>query len=150
MKLHTMIYVSVASRKVTQGSLNLIAESSARRNARVGVTGLLLYGSGNYFQLIEGGASTVERLYRRIATDERHHQLRLVYQADISHRVFPDWNMGLLNLDEPGLVPADYWQVFSAQDEAQAGQAADPRAQAIGWVRRFMNHQSGSEFGQAG
>lgn len=133
-----MIYTSVASTRVTGASLRALAEGSARRNERIGVTGLLLYGSGNYFQLIEGSQSTVKSLYRRISTDDRHHDVRLLFEAKIADRVFPDWHMGQLNLDEPGLNPADFWDHAGHPQSPTRSQEATARDQAIAWIRQFM------------
>ncbi len=140
MRLYTMIYTSRASTKVTHASLRAIVESSARRNARIGVTGLLLYGSGNYFQLVEGGETAVKALCRRIDQDNRHHGMRVVFEGSIAKRVFPQWQMGLLNLDDPGLTPADHWSELNQPAGLSRSDHQTSRDLVIAWVREFIEH----------
>lgn len=139
-----MIYTSKASTKVTSGLLREIAESSAQRNAQIGVTGLLLYGSGNYFQLIEGGQTAVKSLCRRIDQDTRHHGMQMLLEAPIGSRIFPQWNMGQLNLDEPELTDEDCWADFNHAVELSGSGRRTSRDQAIAWIRQFIEHH-GSE-----
>ena len=145
MRLFTMIYVSCASTKVTGHSLRDIADNSATRNSRIGVTGLLLYGSGNYFQIVEGGETAVKGLYRRIAQDSRHHNLRVLFESPISDRIFPQWQMGQLNLDEPGITPADYWTELEQPASLNRLDQPSSRDRAIAWVREFIEHHSDSQ-----
>lgn len=140
MQTYTLIYTSKASTRVTKASLRKIAESSARRNERVGVTGLLLYGSGTYLQLLEGSQSTVKALYRRIEQDPRHHHARLLFESHISSRVFPDWHMGQLNLSASRVIPADTWTEFN-NPFSDKRLKNTPRNQAIAWVRAFIEQQ---------
>lgn len=101
MTFQTVIYTSKAAKRPTKASLQALAEISSRNNALIGVTGLLLYSSGTFFQLIEGNQAVLGRLYRRIESDRRHYAMRVLYKGSMVKRNFPEWCMGLLNLDDP-------------------------------------------------
>lgn len=54
-------------------ALGDILASSRRRNAGLGVTGVLLYQAGTFVQLLEGPPEAVRHLYQdRIQADSRH------------------------------------------------------------------------------
>jgi len=53
-----------------------------------------------FFQIIEGDDEKVDQLYDKIGNDKRHHDiLRLKTEYDINERLFPNWNMKTINLD---------------------------------------------------
>ena len=77
----------------------LCVTCARKRNTAAGVTGMLLYLRGSFFQVIEGPADLVHGLYETISADQRHHRIRLLLDQPISHRSFADWSMGLARLD---------------------------------------------------
>ena len=97
------IYASAATRPPTPDDLNEILESSRRNNQRLGVTGLLLYSAGSFFQVLEGEAAVVDELFRRIAEDPRHDQLVQIVREPIARRAFADWSMGFSGLSAEAL-----------------------------------------------
>ncbi len=77
--------------------IDQIIKTSRRNNARVGVTGFLMF-DGEYFaQALEGTRSAVTHTYNRIAGDLRHVNMHLISCLDVNERLFPDWSMGLLD-----------------------------------------------------
>ena len=52
-----------------------LLERARRNNARVGVTGLLLYREGNFMQALEGREEDVTGVHGRIAGDPWHRGL---------------------------------------------------------------------------
>lgn len=94
-------YVSRLSRPLPEGQLRRIGETSAANNARDGITGVLIYVHGLFFQIIEGEDTVIDRLYTRIRRDPRHHDIVcLKAEVNRNERMFPDWSMRLINLDE--------------------------------------------------
>lgn len=65
----------------------------------MGVTGILLYNSGNFMQLIEGDDEKVEGLYEKIRQDTRHTGVTPLIRESITQRNFDSWLMGYRNLD---------------------------------------------------
>lgn len=76
-----------------------LAKHCSKKNAPLGITGLLLYSGGHFMQLLEGPESVVGGLFDLIHRDPRHAAVRRLLSKPVSGRLFPQWNMGLLNLD---------------------------------------------------
>lgn len=148
MRTWTLIYTSQSTQVVSNESLQKLASVSARNNAATGLTGLLLYGSGNFLQVLEGRKPVIEMLYKRIRIDPRHDQCELIYQGEREGRLFPNWNMGALNLDGPDEQAGGSELISTALSEAGAvdWQEADP---VLGWIRQFMKHNAGNSTGSS-
>lgn len=93
--LHCVVYVSSAVRLLNDVELENLLESSRRFNAELGVTGVLLYYDGTFFQYFEGPESAVEQVYERIRRSPLHWNLIQLFQSGIARRMFDDWYMGL-------------------------------------------------------
>jgi Sensors of blue-light using FAD len=104
-----IVYVSEAASPPGAGELGGLLESSRRRNAAEGVTGLLVYRydeafrCGYFIQLIEGPEDAIEALWRRISHDKRHHSIVVLEEGKEDHRMFEDWSMGFRNIDASDL-----------------------------------------------
>jgi hypothetical protein len=70
-----------------------ILASSRQNNARIGVTGALLFNRGCFAQALEGPRDAIERLYEKIACDPRHDDVRILSFGFVETRSFPDWSM---------------------------------------------------------
>lgn len=91
--LRSLTYMSNAVRVPTQAEIEHLLSRARLRNRREQVTGLLLYDSGSFLQVIEGPHDGVQRVYAAILADPLHHNvLELLYDG-ISQREFPDWSM---------------------------------------------------------
>ena len=66
------IYASAASREFTPEELEELLVVARKNNEALGVTGMLLYEKGSFFQILEGPAEAVEPLYAKIGADKRH------------------------------------------------------------------------------
>ena len=93
----TLTYVSKELELLSPAVLAQIARTSARENALVGVTGVLLHAEGHFLQRIEGPKEEVLQLYDRIARDPRHRMLVVTDLRDVSTRVFDGWGMALVD-----------------------------------------------------
>jgi Sensors of blue-light using FAD len=74
-----------------------ILQASRRNNARVGVTGFLLFDGDVFAQALEGTRAAVTQTYNRITTDPRHASIHLISCMDVQERLFPNWSMGLID-----------------------------------------------------
>ncbi|MEO0475634.1 MAG: BLUF domain-containing protein, partial [Planctomycetota bacterium] len=54
-----LLYISEAVRAFTRAELNAIRETSARNNAKRGVSGVLFYSRGHFVQLLEGDMGVI-------------------------------------------------------------------------------------------
>ncbi|GAB4515981.1 MAG: BLUF domain-containing protein [Anaerolineae bacterium] len=100
MALISLVYVSVASGYMTNKVLKDILEASRENNAKLGITGMLLYRDQYFVQALEGEEAQVMALYEKIKDDPRHHHVLTVYQAEVSRRTFGEWSMGFNLLDK--------------------------------------------------
>ena len=92
------IYASAASASFSESDLPLLLEKSRAANLRRGVTGMLLYIDGSFFQVLEGAAADVDTVYRAIDSDKRHERISLIIREPIVDRGFGEWTMGFSNL----------------------------------------------------
>ena len=92
--LERLVYCSRA--RIDTASLQAISELlgvSRRNNARDGLTGALAVNDGWFLQVVEGSATALDRLLRRLAEDPRHTDLEVLSRRPVSGRLFPDWSM---------------------------------------------------------
>lgn len=95
-----LVYVSAATHLFSRDELDEILTQSYANNARLGISGALLYKGGNVMQVLEGEKSAVETLYAKIARDPRHTGLITVLAGEQSDRQFADWSMAFRDLNE--------------------------------------------------
>ncbi|MFP4281981.1 MAG: BLUF domain-containing protein [Opitutales bacterium] len=98
-ELIALVYVSSASRMLRREELVEMLSKARVNNHRAGITGMLLYHDGNFMQALEGPATAVDALERRIARDPRHHGVIRIYRKSIPERTFQDWSMGFAQVD---------------------------------------------------
>jgi hypothetical protein len=92
--LQRLVYRSTATGSTTS-LLNLVAilGESQRNNDRDELTGALASHNGRYIQVIEGSASTLDGLLRRLERDPRHKDIKLLERDVITSREFGRWAM---------------------------------------------------------
>lgn len=103
MALQHLIYVSTARRELSNAELETLLESCVRHNLQNNISGVLLYGPGNFIQVLEGEAEAVAETYQRILDDPRHHHLIEILLEDIERRSFANWRMGFTRLDDEAI-----------------------------------------------
>ena len=98
--LFNLVYASTLTDGVSSADVDDIINASHRNNSLVGITGILVLGSGVFFQWIEGPKEEVMSLVKLIETDRRH-ELMTVLSTDeeIRERIFPSWDMELVDPD---------------------------------------------------
>ena len=95
MELVHCIYTSAATMTNFRISeLDALLEKARINNANLGITGMLLYEDGSFFQVLEGGRTDVEALFEKIAKDKRHKNAKKVIFEPIEERAFAEWTMG--------------------------------------------------------
>lgn len=99
--MFSLTYVSSAVRPFSEDELGDLLARSRSNNARLGVTGMLLYKDGNFMQVLEGEEEVVRGLYAKISADPRHRGEIVLHQGSSEGRSFPEWTMGFRNLDSP-------------------------------------------------
>lgn len=87
-------YISTATRPMSQEDLEQILITSRENNARLGITGMLLYGNNTFIQILEGEEQAVHKLIARIKKDPRHTDFQVLKQKTVDRREYADWSMG--------------------------------------------------------
>jgi hypothetical protein len=99
--LKRISYISKFTRPFSHDEIDQLAADAAERNRSLGVTGMLMSSGGIFYQVLEGPADAVDKLFQKIAADARHKDvLVLTTQEEIEDRQFPSWAMKKVNLDE--------------------------------------------------
>lgn len=76
-----------------------IIRQAQANNRSDGVTGVLCFDNGCFFQALEGKRSAVEALYDRILEDPRHEDVWLLWKRPVTQRLFDRWSMKYINVD---------------------------------------------------
>ena len=67
-----LVYTSIAAREFSKEDHTELLKKSRAANELLGVTGMLLFSEGNFFQVLEGEPEVVDALYTKISRDPRH------------------------------------------------------------------------------
>ncbi len=114
--LETFVYCSRATEGVEAEDVNRIIEFSQARNVARGITGVLVFGSGVFFQWIEGPPADVQALIAGLYSDTRHHDIvELDRSVEKRERLYPGWEMELVEAGDIHAVLHD--ALDSAEDE---------------------------------
>lgn len=129
--MYHIIYSSQATEAMTLTTLVVLLMQARALNERQHITGALVYGDGQFMQVMEGEEAVIKTLYERIVQDPRHHNVRKLAEGPIAMRSFTQWSMAF------GEVPAAEFQVLQRVAEYQtpeqladqlgAGRALDER-----------------------
>jgi hypothetical protein len=111
-----LIYVSSATRGMSEEELLSLLEQSRSRNIRQNVTGMMLYAGGNFFQVLEGDEKDVEEIYEAIVSDERNKGNIVIVKENINARTFPDWSMGFKHLTSQNKAAINGYSEFLARE----------------------------------
>ena len=95
--LYNLVYCSRAATGVDDAEVGRIIEVSRRNNPRQGITGLLVFGGGIFFQWLEGPRDNVTQLKLALSKDARHDTIiTLSENEEVRERMFPNWDMELV------------------------------------------------------
>jgi hypothetical protein len=97
MSIFRVFYVSRATTAFDHASVQAILQTSRRNNARLDVTGCLLFSGHCFAQVLEGSETVVTALAARIAADPRHTAVRYLSRSRAEEREYADWSMGYLH-----------------------------------------------------
>lgn len=93
-----LMYASRAAKPLDAEELGAILRQSKAGNPAAGITGVLCCTGNVFIQVLEGGRTAVNALYRRISADPRHQDVTLLTYEEIGERRFASWSMGQVNM----------------------------------------------------
>jgi hypothetical protein len=99
-----LTFVSRAPLPLGEIDLAAIRASSQRHNARLGLTGLMIYREGRFFATLEGPERALLRRMEVIITDPRHVDLRILNERRITARRFENWSLAVLPSSAGGVL----------------------------------------------
>ena len=99
MSILKLIYISDATVDFSDEDLKKLLEKARTNNQRIGITGMMIYAGGKFFQVLEGEPEVVNNLLEKIEKDSRHNKI-VVMSTDLgAGRYFADWSMGFVKSD---------------------------------------------------
>lgn len=114
--LDTFVYCSRAADGIDDVDVDRIIEWAQRHNAEHHITGVLVFGSGVFFQWIEGPPAAVKKLVASLHGDPRHYDIvTLDRGVEKRERLYPNWEMERVGADDIRAVLQD--ALDSAEDE---------------------------------
>ena len=116
-----LIYASAATEPFSPAALRTLLQKARVRNTLYGVSGMLLYHSGSFVQVLEGKDDMVRMIHNSIVRDKRHTSIRTLSEQVVQQREFGSWSMGFADtsaaVNRPdGLV--DYHRELAAVVDA--------------------------------
>jgi hypothetical protein len=119
--MHQVIYSSAAVTPFTEAQLTELLSRARVNNARLGVSGMLLYHEGSFLQVLEGETAVLDTLFRIIDKDKRHHRVMPLLEREVEQRHFGAWQMGFAALKSlPHHLPgySEYMRLRGEPSEA--------------------------------
>jgi hypothetical protein len=92
--MHQIVYMSTASWSMSEVELGELLRQARQGNEQRGITGALVYGNGQFMQIMEGEQAALETLYAHLGQDRRHKSLFKLADRAIPARRFAEWSMG--------------------------------------------------------
>ena len=121
------IYASEATAEFQEHEIPSLLEKIRAANLSRGITGMLLYVEGSFFQVLEGNARLVDDVFAAIKRDPRHARITMIIREPIVERSFGEWTMGFstLALADVGKILGknDYFASSSCIAELTSGRA---------------------------
>ena len=88
-----IIYTSQRNPDFSALSIAEMAQKAQLKNAGIGIHGLMFYANNQFLQVLEGMDGPINKLVSDIAKDDRHFNIRTVYEEEISKLKFTKWSM---------------------------------------------------------
>lgn len=99
LELQEILYSSELAAGIPANEVGSIIAQARTGNVRRGVTGLLVFDGHRFCQHLEGPRDVVVRLMDRIAMDERHAQVRVMYEGLVPQRRYAGFEVGLADTE---------------------------------------------------
>jgi len=96
----SLIYVSKAEDNVEHDEILDILTHSWKYNHNSYISGMLLFDSRYFIQIIQGPIMTIDKLYARIENDARHTDIKLIGEELLYERDCSGWGIGFYDKQE--------------------------------------------------
>lgn len=92
-RLNVLAYRSAAVAPPADSELQALVRTSQTRNRTLGLTGVLLYDNGTFFQWLEGPEEGLSQVWSSIQRDPRHRDITVLRDEPIGDRIFEGWDL---------------------------------------------------------
>ena len=140
----SVAYSSRATQDFSDADLVELLRISRDNNAKLGLTGVLLYRDGGFLQYLEGPTAAVEDRIAIIAADSRHDDFQIRLRQSMGARLFPRWSMGFERATDeaaeeiPGYRRSFVDAIADRDDRVAHGAMSD-------FARRFIDRDETAE-----
>ncbi|WP_040604153.1 BLUF domain-containing protein [Sagittula stellata] len=93
------ICISHTRTRLSDSALDHLMVETAKSNLARRLSGLLLYKSRNFFEVLEGPRDILDPTLHRIYRDPRHYKMKVMHYGPAKLRRFDGWSMGFRRLD---------------------------------------------------
>jgi hypothetical protein len=107
-------------------AMERIRASALRHNEPAGIYTALLYQSGCFVQWKEGPGEALRKLMDRVASDRRHHSMRIVHSSRGPRLLDGPWSMAIAQCDDDAV--AMMARVARLREQMEAGTQCSPAA----------------------
>ena len=97
---HILSYVSTANIYPHSLEIHELFRQTEHTNNDLGISGMLVYSDGHFFQILEGDKEDVLNVYSKIIKDNRHYDIIKILDAPCSHRFFYRFNIPYKAINE--------------------------------------------------
>ena len=98
--LTRIIYCSTATEGVDIDEFRRILATAQKNNAAKDLTGMLMFNSRIFLQVLEGDRKEVNKLYNTLEQDPRHKDLMILKYERAESRQWADWSMSFAPASE--------------------------------------------------
>jgi len=95
--LTQLVYSSAATEPMPKSKLYKILFDARVNNKLLDITGLLVYVDGLFLQALEGNPESVSSLYKKISSDSRHKNVKVISETAVEQRTFQSWQMAYVS-----------------------------------------------------
>ena len=141
-QLIQVVYASRATVACDGPFLSALLGKAQSRNGQLGVSGVLLYHTGAFLQVLEGAPAVVTALYEKIERDRRHDRVVILERRAVAERSFSEWSMGLMQTDSKALRGAPGLNDFLAGGVLNLAQDAERLSKILDGFRLGLWRQN--------
>jgi hypothetical protein len=133
---YAIAYKSRATRELTPRDLDRLLLDARSFNQGAGVTGVLLYHAGSFFQYFEGPGKGVEAVYERIRKATTHTDIVELLKAPCRSRQFESWHIGFC---EPPETDLQTLATASWEEAMPITRVGYERSEGLGFLLHYWN-----------
>ncbi|MDM0010580.1 BLUF domain-containing protein [Variovorax sp. J22G73] len=103
-EIFELLYTSQDAMKMTVQEARKLAKSASVQNAKLGITGMLVFDGERFCQHLEGAPEAIRKMFEKILRDPRHADIRVLVSGSSNLRKFKNFSMGFASLGDVDLL----------------------------------------------